>query len=100
MKYTPAHIFIFIFFKFLILYRSIYLNPLNIAWSVFNLIMLMFCNVGLLVFLILRPVVVSRRLKLMFERAFVGHRFDNDTPIAETVRGSTSEVDLLGIIFS
>jgi hypothetical protein len=23
----------------------------------------------------------------MFERAFVGHRFDEDTPIAETVRG-------------
>ena len=32
----------------------------------------------------------------MFERTFVGHRFDEDTPIAETVRGSTSEVD--GII--
>ena len=64
------------------------------------MITLMFCNVGLLVFLILRPVVVSRLLKLMLERAFVGHRFDNDTPIAETVRGSTSEVDLLGIIFS
>ena len=43
--------------------------------------MLMFCNVGLLV----------RLLKLMFERGFVGHRFDEDTPIAETVRGSTSE---------
>ena len=35
--------------RFLILYRSIYLNPLNIAWSVFNSIMLMFYNVGLLV---------------------------------------------------
>ena len=32
-------------------------------------------------------------LKLMFERAFVGHRFDEDTPIAETVRGSMSQVD-------
>ena len=32
----------------------------------------------------------------MFERAFVGHRFDKETPIAETVRGSKSEVD--GII--
>ena len=33
----------------------------------------------------------------MFERAFVlGHRFDKDTPIAETVRGSTFEVN--GII--
>ena len=29
----------------------------------------------------------------MFERAFVGHRFDQDTPIAETVRGYTSDVD-------
>ena len=37
-------------FKFLILYRSIYLNPLNTVWSVFNSIMLMFCNVGLLLF--------------------------------------------------
>ena len=27
----------------------------------------------------------------MFERAFVGHRFDEDTPIAETVSGSMSE---------
>ena len=31
-------------------YHSIYLNLLNIVWSVFNSIMLMFCNVGLLVF--------------------------------------------------
>ena len=51
--------------------------------------MLMFCNVGLLVF-------CTAPLKLMFERAFVGHRFDKETPIAETVRGFTSEVD--GII--
>ena len=32
-------------------------------------------------------------LKLMFKRGFVGHRFDEDTPIAETVRRSSSEVD-------
>jgi hypothetical protein len=31
-------------------YRSIYLNPLNIVWSVFNSTMLMFFNVSLLVF--------------------------------------------------
>jgi hypothetical protein len=30
---------------------------------------------------------------LKFERVFVGHRFDKDTPIAETVRRSISEVD-------
>ena len=30
----------------------------------------------------------------MFDRAaIVGHRFDKDTPISETVRGFTSEVD-------
>ena len=45
--------------------------------------MLMFCNVGLLVF-------SYCVLKLMLT-AFIGHRFDEDTPIAETVRGSTSE---------
>ena len=50
--------------------------------------MLMFCNVstGL-------PFCVF--LKLIFERAsfVLGHRFDKDTPIAETVRGCTmSEV--------
>ena len=33
-----------------LIYRSIYLNPLNIVWSVFNSIMLMFCNVSLLFF--------------------------------------------------
>lgn len=33
-------------------------------------------------------------LKLMFDRALcIGHRFDQDTPIAETVRGSMFEVD-------
>ena len=36
---------------------------------------------------------VLRLLKLMFERAFVGHRFDKETPIPEIVRGSTYEVD-------
>ena len=50
--------------------------------------MLMFCNVGFKLLL--------RLLELMSEPAFVGHRFDKDTPIAETVRGSISEVD--GII--
>ena len=30
----------------------------------------------------------------MFEHVFVGHRFDEETPIAETVRGPTSEVDV------
>ena len=39
---------------------------------------------------------VLHLLKLMFERAFIGHRFDEDTPIAETVCGSMSQVD--GII--
>ena len=34
----------------------------------------------------------------MFERTFVGHRFDEDTPIAETVSAFTSEVD--GVIIS
>ena len=29
---------------------SIYSSPLNIVWSVFNSIMLMFCNVGLLIY--------------------------------------------------
>ena len=48
--------------------------------------MLMFCSVGLLVS-------VLRLSSLMFERAFVGHRFDQDTPIAETVRGYTSDID-------
>ena len=48
--------------------------------------MLMFCNVGLFVFR-------TASLKLIFERGFVGHRFDEDTPISETVRGSMSEVD-------
>jgi hypothetical protein len=48
--------------------------------------MLMFCNVGLFVFR-------TASLKLMFEFGFVGHRFDENTSIAETVSGSTSEVD-------
>ena len=48
--------------------------------------MLMFCNVDSLVFR-------TPSLKLIFEHGFVGHRFDEDTPIAETVRGSKSEVD-------
>ena len=48
--------------------------------------MLMFYNVGLWVS-------VLRISSLKFERAFVGHRFDQDTPIAETVRGYTSDVD-------
>ena len=34
--------------------------------------------------------------KLMLEHALAGHRFDVDTPIAETVRESMSEVN--GII--
>ena len=33
----------------------------------------------------------------MFERAFVGHRFDEETPIAETVRRSMSESEVDGI---
>jgi hypothetical protein len=44
----------------------------------------MFCNVGLLVF---------RTTSFEANIWFVGHRFDEDTPIAETVSGSTSEVD-------
>ena len=48
--------------------------------------MLMFCSVGLWVS-------VLRLSSLMFERAFVGHRFDQDIPIAETVRGYTSDID-------
>ena len=51
----------------------------------------MFCNVRLL------PTVL-RLLKLNFERASVGHRFDKETPIAETVRRSISKRD--GIIIS
>ena len=47
----------------------------------------MFCNVGLLVF---------RTASLKPMLALVGHRFDVDTPIAETVREFMSEVD--GII--
>ena len=43
--------------------------------------MLMFCNVGFLIFC------TAFFLKLMFDGAFVGHRFDEDTPIAETVSG-------------
>ena len=46
--------------------------------------MLMFCNVGLFVSLL-------RLSNLMFERAFVGHRSDQVTPIAETVRVYTSD---------
>ena len=42
--------------------------------------MLMFCNVNVYWSFVLRL------LKLMLERAFVGHRFDKETPIAETVR--------------
>ena len=34
-------------------------------------------------------------LKLISECGFVGHRFDEDTPIAETVSGSASEVDVI-----
>ena len=48
--------------------------------------MLMFCSVGLWVS-------VLRLSSLMSERAFVGHRFDQDAPIAETVRGYTSDID-------
>ena len=70
--------------------QHIYLNPLNIVWSVFNSIMLMFrvCSVGSSLL-----VSVLRLSSLMFERAFVGHRFDQDTPISETVRGYTSDID-------
>ena len=48
--------------------------------------MLMFCSVGLIVSLL-------RLSNLMFERAFSGHRFDQDTPIAETMRRYTFDVD-------
>ena len=68
------------------LYKSIYLNPLNIVWSVFNSIMLMFCNVGLFVFR-------TTSFEAKVECGFVGHRFDENTSIAETVSVSTSEVD-------
>jgi hypothetical protein len=47
----------------------------------------MFCNVGLLVFR--SASFEAKRLNVRF----LGHRFDKDTPIAETVRGCMSEVD-------
>ena len=49
--------------------------------------MLIFCNVGLFVFR-------TTSFEANVECEFVGHRFDGkNTSIAETVSGSTSEVD-------
>ena len=48
--------------------------------------MLMFCNVGLFVFR-------TTSFEAKVECGFVGHRFDENTSIAETVSVSTSEVD-------
>ena len=54
--------------------------------------MLMFCSASSFVFRL-------HLLNLMFDRAFrafLGHRFDKETPIAETVRKFLSDLD--GII--
>ena len=50
-RYEIIHLFTKLIFQNSdLICRSIYLNQLNIVWNVSNSIMLMFCNVGLLVF--------------------------------------------------